>query len=341
MRRTPAPSRPNTDLFSADAAREVSHEDVDPRLVDLAPDEESPFLRAQRRVSVRRGALPCRAADRIRHALVALLFVGFGGGAIAFAYNAALASPRFRLASSENIQISGIRQVTRKQIMQIMSADFGRNSLAISLNDRRRRLEEIPWIELATISRLLPSSIQIAIRERTPVAFVHIGSRIAFMDTHGAVMDLPAGTAGKYSFPVVVGVSPNEPLAVRAARMKVFTTLISELDSGGQRYSQDLSEVDLADPEDVKAMVADPGGTVLVHFGSSDFLERYRIYVSHVQEWRQQFANLESVDLRYDGQVIVNPDARTLAQPPSVKRPQSAPPRPMEESERRFARQRR
>jgi hypothetical protein len=30
--------------------------------------------------------------------------------------------------------------------------------------------------------------------------------------------------------------------------------------------------------------------------------------VSHVQEWRQQFQKLESVNLRYDNQVIVNPD---------------------------------
>jgi len=34
----------------------------------------------------------------------------------------------------------------------------------------------------------------------------------------------------------------------------------------------------------------------------------YKIYVGHVQEWRQQFQKLESVDLRYDNQIVVNPD---------------------------------
>jgi cell division protein FtsQ len=42
--------------------------------------------------------------------------------------------------------------------------------------------------------------------------------------------------------------------------------------------------------------------------GASDYLHRYKIYVGHVQEWRQQFQKLESVDLRYDNQIIVNPD---------------------------------
>jgi len=69
-----------------------------------------------------------------------------------------------------------------------------------------------------------------------------------------------------------------------------------------------LSEVDLTDLEDLKVRVNDPAGDVLVELGSSDYLKRYRIYVSHVQAWRQQFQKLQSVNLRYDNQVIVNPD---------------------------------
>ncbi len=54
--------------------------------------------------------------------------------------------------------------------------------------------------------------------------------------------------------------------------------------------------------------VNDPSGEVLVHLGASDYLRRYKIYVSHAREWRQQFDKLESVDLRYENQIIVNPD---------------------------------
>jgi len=49
-------------------------------------------------------------------------------------------------------------------------------------------------------------------------------------------------------------------------------------------------------------------GAVLIHLGASNYLDRYKIYVSHVQQWRQQFQKLESVDLRYERQIIVNPD---------------------------------
>ena len=100
--------------------------------------------------------------------------------------------------------------------------------------------------------------------------------------------------------------------------MRTYNDLVRELDSDGARHSQDLSEVDLTDPDDVKVAIADPSGEVLVHLGASNFLERYKIYVTHVQEWRQQFEKLESVDLRYDRQIIVNPDLRGAPRPEAL-----------------------
>ena len=75
-----------------------------------------------------------------------------------------------------------------------------------------------------------------------------------------------------------------------------------------RRRAQPLA-VDLADPDDAKVLTNDPQGEVLVHLGSSNYLDRYKVYVSHVQQWRQQFDKLESVDLRYDRQIVVNPDS--------------------------------
>ena len=80
----------------------------------------------------------------------------------------------------------------------------------------------------------------------------------------------------------------------------------------------DLSEVDLSDPEDVKVTANNNGGAVMIHLGAEDFLPRYKLYVTHIAEWKQQFQNLHSIDLRYDGQIIVNPDANQAA-PPEAK----------------------
>jgi cell division protein FtsQ len=112
--------------------------------------------------------------------------------------------------------------------------------------------------------------------------------------------------------------SANEPLSTRSIRMKTFNELVRQLDSSGGHYSQDLSEVDLTDAEDVKVLTNDPAGEVLVHLGSANFLDRFKIYVAHLREWRQQFTKLESVDLRYDQQIIVNPDLRGMGRQPML-----------------------
>src|SRR3954465_9236654 len=119
-------------------------------------------------------------------------------------------------------------------------------------------------------------------------------------------MELPE--KHKYSFPVILGMNPGEPLSTRLPRMKAYNQLVQALDLSGAHYSQDLSEVELSDLENLKVRVNDPHGDVLVELGSSEYLKRYKTYVTHVQEWRQQFQKLESVNLRYDNQVIVNPD---------------------------------
>src|SRR6201999_2488859 len=127
----------------------------------------------------------------------------------------------------------------------------------------KHQLEEIPWVESADVMRLLPNQLRVTIQERTPVAFVQLGPKIALIDANGVVMDLPANGAKRYSFPVILGMAEQEPLSTRAPRMKTFMELTRELDADGTRSSQDLSEVDLGDPDDVKITVSDPQGEVL------------------------------------------------------------------------------
>jgi cell division protein FtsQ len=288
---------------SAGSARE---EMDDARLVDLDVDEESPFLRGQKRVSARRSSLPKKTANRLLWGVVAAAVVCVAALGAAALYHYGEHSWRFRVDSSDNIQVAGMQNVTKAQIMEVMGADIGRNIFFIPLAQQKAQLEQIPWVESASVMRFVPNRLQVEIHERTPVAFARVGPRMLLIDAGGTLMEL--SPKHKYSFPVLIGMNPGEPLSTRAPRMKAYSEMVRELDSGGARYSQDLSEVDLSDLEDVKVRVNDPAGDVLVHLGSSDYLRRYKIFVSHAQGWRQQFQKLESVDLRYDNQIIVNPD---------------------------------
>ena len=321
MARKSGPTILQEELYPPSAER-VREEIDDARLIDLDVDEESPFLRGQKRVSARRGSLPKKTANRLLWAVVAALVLCSAGIGSAAMYRYGERSWRFRVESSDNIEVTGMQNATKAQIMEVMGADIGRNIFFIPLAQQKAQLEQIPWVESASVMRFVPNRLKVEIHERTPVAFARVGPRMALIDAGGTLMEL--SPKHKFSFPVILGMNPGEPLSTRAPRMKTYGEMVGELDSGGARYSEDLSEVDLSDLEDVKVRVNDPAGDVLVHLGSSDYLRRYKIYVTHAQAWRQQFQKLESVDLRYDNQIIVNPDmertAKTAALSPAAAR---------------------
>jgi cell division protein FtsQ len=300
----------------------INREDLD---LDL-DGEEAQFLRTNRRVPVRRNAIPKKAAGQLKIAAVIAAVVVGCGGLSAWAYSYGMSSWRFRIQSSDAVEITGVKNASRAHVMEVAGADIGRNVFFVPLDERKKQLEQIPWVQEATVMRLLPNRIAVTIHERVPVAFAQIGSRISLIDANGVVMGLPANRQTKYSFPVIRGITDTEPLSSRAAAMKIYNRLVSELgaadgeseaSSSGPNYVKQLSEVDLSDPENVKVTANDPGGTMVVHLGKEDFLPRYKLYVSHIAEWRQQFQNVQSVDLRYEGQVIVNPDKPSVAEKPS------------------------
>lgn len=297
----------------------INREDLD---LDL-DGEEAQFLRTNRRVPVRRNAIPKKAASQLKIAgVIAAVVVGCGGLS-AWAYSYGMTSWRFRIQSSDAVEITGVKNASRAHVMEVAGADIGRNVFFVPLDERKKQLEQIPWVQEATVMRLLPNRVAVTIHERTPVAFAQIGSRISLIDANGVVMGLPANRQTKYSFPVIRGITDTEPLSSRAAAMKIYNRLVSELGasdgestSNGTNYVKQLSEVDLSDPENVKVTANDQGGTMVVHLGAQDFLPRYKLYVTHIAEWRQQFQNVQSVDLRYEGQVIVNPDKPAVAEKP-------------------------
>jgi cell division protein FtsQ len=288
----------------------------DTRLLDLDVEQESPFLRGQKRVSARRAPVAKRVLRGLAWAVIAALVLGAAGLAGASVYRYTKQSWRFRINSSDEIEIAGTQNVTHAQIMEVMGGDIGRNIFFIPLAERQAQLEKIPWVETASVMRFVPHRLRLEIHERVPVAFARVGSRILLTDATGTLMELPAKQ--KYSFPVVLGINPGEPPSTRVERMKIYNQLMRELNSDGGHYCEDLSEVDLSDPDDVKIVTNDPAGAVLVHLGASAFLLRYKTYIAHVQAWRQQFDKLESVNLRYDHQIIVNPDREGVARLPQL-----------------------
>ena len=234
---------------------------------------------------------------------------------------------RFRIAGAGDIEATGLTEVSRAEVLPVFGEDLGRNIFFVPLNERRRQLEAIPWVEHATVMRLLPDRIRVSVVEREPVAFVRQGQQVGLVDPEGVLLTMPAAVMAQhhYSFPVVTGLKPGDPLSVRKMRMAVYQRMLAELDANNQHLSEQISEIDLTDAQDARVLMPEQGADILAHFGDDQFLERYQRYKAHIAEWRQQYPKLAAVDLRYDNQVVLEMTPGTSAVAATVDGPAAAP----------------
>ncbi len=213
--------------------------------------------------------------------------------------------PHFQIHGAVDIQASGLSEVNRAEFLPVFGPDIGRNIFFVPLDERRRELEAIPWVREATVMRLLPDKINVRIVERTPVAFVRLGQRIGLTDADGVILTMSPALMAQhhYSFPVVTGIGDSDSKESRRTKMAVYQRFLGELDASGRRRTDQVSEIDLSDPEDLRATMPEQGTDILAHFGEDQFLSRFEVYKGHVGEWRNRYPNLVGVDLRYSGEV--------------------------------------
>jgi cell division protein FtsQ len=327
--RPQAKAKPRTERPRSEAQRDRAlARDLRPLTLDTAAageddEEDQEFIqRARRRAPVKRGIFPKGRTGRI---LLACCILTIVGAVIASALGIRSFfehDPRFRIDGASSIQILGNSQVTRSELLAVFGGDIGRNIFFVPLAERRAELESLPWVKQATVMRLLPDQLHVTVVERKPVAFVRHGNRVGLVDADGVLLDMPPAmmAARRYSFPVVAGIGSADDIEQRAKRMQLYERFVSALDGDGSNAAEQLSEVDLSDPEDVRAVLPSRGSDILVHFGDENFAERYHSFEQHLPGWKRQYPNLAAVDLRYQHQTVLEmapaPAGNAAATPP-------------------------
>jgi cell division protein FtsQ len=215
------------------------------------------------------------------------------------------------LLKPEQIELTGNHVVTREAVLRPFAQDRNHSVLQIPLDLRRGQLEQIPWVESAAVHRILPNRIRVELTERTPVAFARNGNEVELIDPHGAILDRPRDA--DFQFPVVTGVSDDLPRDQREKRMQLFQEFMKDIELVRGGASQAVSEVDLSIPKDLRVVLtglASPTDTqaVTVHFGSSDFSGKFKMLVDNFSQWQAHTGRVQSIDLQYTRQVVVNPD---------------------------------
>ena len=278
---------------------------------ELMADDEPRYLRRQKPVEIRRKKFRGRGWPFYRRVLV-LSFAGVAGVTVAaYGMQFLLYSPAM-LLKADQIELRGNRIVSREVVLQQFVHDRNRSVLRVPLDARRSQLEQIPWVESASVQRILPNRLRVELTERTPVAFARNGAELALIDAHGVILDRPRGE--DLHFPIVTGVSEDLPRDQREKRMQTYEEFMRDIELVRGGSSDRVSEVDLSNPKDVRVVMtglasANDAQAVTIHFGSSEFTGKYKMLVDNFSQWQANAGRVQSIDLQYSRQVVVNPDA--------------------------------
>jgi cell division septal protein FtsQ len=281
---------------------------------DLEAEQESPYRRRAKAVPVRRGRL-ARLKRFLRWAAWGVLILpvaGYGGYRLAMF---GLTSPRFTLSSAEDVVLSGNQFVTREEALNALGLPpagklaQGMNIFKISMEEKRKQLEAIPWVLTATLTRSYPNRLAVHLVERTPVAFVNVDGRVKLVDGEGVLLEKPERAS--FNFPVLTGLEAASDRGERAARLSLFDTFLREVAPEASAAGWMISEVDLADADNLKSMVVQGGDTVQLHFGHGSFGDRFRNFLTLLPELRKTHHRIDAIDLRYGNQVVVTPQAES------------------------------
>jgi len=285
---------------------------AEPYRPELLADEEPRYLRRQKPLEIRRKKFGGRSWPFYRRVLVWTIAGAAGLSVSVVAGRFLLYSPQVLLLKSDQIDLLGNHIVSRESVLQPFAHDRNRSVLRIPLEARRSQLEQLPWVESASVERILPNRIRVELTERTPIAFLRNGNELALIDAHGVILNRPEGE--DLHFPIVAGLPDSMPREEREKRIETYQEFLRDADLVRGGSSDRVSEIDLSNAKDLRVVMTGLASVtdsqaVTIHFGNSDFTAKYRMLVENFAQWQANAGRVQSIDLQYSRQVVVNADS--------------------------------
>ena len=212
-----------------------------------------------------------------------------------------------RVLQISTIRVRGNQHLAQGEVLALLEGLQGQHILATDLDVWRQKLLASPWIEQAALRRVLPSTVEVAIRERRPMALARLGSTLYLVDEGGLVIDEYGPNYAQLDLPILDGLGTNagtgDP-SVEPARAGLAARVIASL---GARPDvlRAVSQIDVTNPND--AVLTLDQDTAQVHVGSEQFLERLQAYLGLASALHARVPDIEYVDLRFADRVYVRP----------------------------------
>lgn len=216
---------------------------------------------------------------------------------------------------ARTLEVTGNARCPRDEVLAAAGLARGSNVLAVDLEGAARRVERLPWVARATVTRQLPDTLRVAIEERTPAALVAAGG--LYLASADGTLFKRAEPGDPVDLPVVTGLA-RESFRERpdGAREQVrdALALIGDLESAQLGPSTRLQEVHRDDTGDLSVML---GGTY-VWLGRGPYrskLSRLRVVLGELRRHGLEASEVHLESDRHPERVTVRAHTVSTAEP--------------------------
>ena len=217
---------------------------------------------------------------------------------------------RAELLAVDRVVVQGHRRLSEAELDVLKGSVRGQSLLLLDLQQFRARVLDSPWVASVTVRRLLPSTLEVHIVEREPIAIARLGQQLYLVDGSGVIIAQYGPQHAEFDLPIVDGMaSASEPRAgekpgsmIDPARAQLVGRFMGAL-AARPELRKSVSQVDVSRDNNVAVLL--DGDSTLLYLGDDQFVERLRTYLEIRPTLAERMSDVDYVDLRYGQQVIV------------------------------------
>jgi len=216
----------------------------------------------------------------------------------------------------QHIAVKGNARLSEGEVRTLSDGIRGTSILTADLSAFRRRLLQSPWVADVALRRVLPSTVEVFVSERTPIGLCRIKNQLYLIDRTGVVIDEFGPQYAGFDMPIIDGLvrAPASAQPVLDERRADLAARVLDAVAARKDLARRISQIDVSDLHD--AVVLIEGDPALLHLGEERFLERLQSYVDVASALRERVVqDIDYVDLRFGDQLVVGPIKTTHKRP--------------------------
>jgi len=211
-----------------------------------------------------------------RYFLPGVLSVGILAAIVTLAivgYQTVTASNFFEV---KTVDVNGVDRASMEDIRRIVTADTQKTGAwNADLAEMRQKIEKLPFVKFAAVSRVLPNGLKVVVNERVPIAVVKVSTGNFLIDVDGELLAPPK--TDDSSMMVITGwdeAKTEKAQKDNQARIKMFQKMVA--DWGEYGLAKRVKLIDLTDLQEPKATIQDSGRDIPVTLSRDDYAKSLR-----------------------------------------------------------------